>query len=83
MAKYARPRPLSGSRPRKLGLLYRSKTSGGHISPYSVYNLYRYRSLLKAAQYFPTCQASLISACSSSYIIACTLGAYMGEGKSG
>ena len=39
MAKYARPRSLSGSRPRKLGLLYRSKTSGGHISPYSVYNL--------------------------------------------
>ena len=25
---------------RKLGLLYRSKTSGGHISPFSVYNLF-------------------------------------------
>ena len=40
MVKYAHSRSLIGSEPCKLGSLYRSKISGGHISPYSVYNLW-------------------------------------------
>ena len=36
MAKYARPRSLSGSEPRKLGSLYCSKTLGGHIQSLKV-----------------------------------------------
>ena len=38
MVKYAHPRSLSGNTPRKLGMLYCSKTSGWHIWPYSVNN---------------------------------------------
>ena len=40
MAKYARPRSLSGTADRACEVCFRSKTEGGHISPYSVYNLF-------------------------------------------
>ena len=40
MAKYARPRSLSGKADRACEVCFRSKTEGGHISPYSVYNLF-------------------------------------------
>ena len=40
MAKYARPRSLSGTADRACEVCFRSKTEGGHISPFSVYNLF-------------------------------------------
>ena len=40
MAKYARPRSLSGTADRACEVCFRSNTKGGHISPYSVYNLF-------------------------------------------
>ena len=40
MAKYARPRSLSGTADRACEVCFRLKTEGGHISPYSVYNLF-------------------------------------------
>ena len=40
MVKYARPRSLSGTPDRACEVCFRSKTEGGHISPYSVYNLF-------------------------------------------
>ena len=40
MAKYARSRSLSGTADRACEVCFRSKTEGGHISPYSVYNLF-------------------------------------------
>ena len=40
MAKYARPRSLSGKADRACEVCFRSKTEGWHISPYSVYNLF-------------------------------------------
>ena len=40
MAKYARPRSLSGTADRACEVCLRSKTEGGHISPCSVYNLF-------------------------------------------
>ena len=40
MAKYARPRSLSGTADRACEVCFRSKTKGGHISPYSVYTLF-------------------------------------------
>ena len=40
MAKYARPRSLSGTADRACEVCFRSKTEGGRISPYSVYNLF-------------------------------------------
>ena len=40
MAKYARPRSLSGTADRACEVCFRSKTEGGHISPYSVYKLF-------------------------------------------
>ena len=42
MAKYARPRSLSGTADRACEVCFRSKTEGGHISSYSVYNLFYY-----------------------------------------
>ena len=38
MAKYARPRALSGTADGACEVCFRSKTEGWHISPYSVYN---------------------------------------------
>ena len=40
MAKYALPRSLSGTADRACEVCFRSKTEGGKISPYSVYNLF-------------------------------------------
>ena len=40
MAKYARPRSLSGTADRACEVCFRSKIEGGPISPYSVYNLF-------------------------------------------
>ena len=40
MAKYAHPRSLSGTADRACEVCFRSKTEGGHISPFSVYNLF-------------------------------------------
>ena len=40
MAKYARPRSLSGTADRACEVCFRSKTEDGHISPFSVYNLF-------------------------------------------
>ena len=40
MAKYARQRSLSGTADRACEVCFPSKTEGGHISPYSVYNLF-------------------------------------------
>ena len=40
MAKYACPRSLSGTADRACEVCFRSKTEGGHISPFSVYNLF-------------------------------------------
>ena len=40
MAKYAHPRSLSGTADRACEVCFRSKTEGGHISPYLVYNLF-------------------------------------------
>ena len=40
MAKYARPRSLSGTADRACEVCFRSKTEGVHISPFSVYNLF-------------------------------------------
>ena len=40
MAKYACPRSLSGTANRACKVRFRSKTEGGHISTYSVYNLF-------------------------------------------
>ena len=40
MAKYVRPRSLSGTADRTCKACFRSKTEGWHISPYSVYNLF-------------------------------------------
>ena len=40
MAKYARQGSLSGTADRACEVCFCSKTKGGHISPYSVYNLF-------------------------------------------
>ena len=40
MAKYDRPRSSSGTADQACEVCFRSKTEGGHISPYSVYNLF-------------------------------------------
>ena len=40
MVKYARLRSLSGTADRACEVCFRSKTKGGHFSPYSVYNLF-------------------------------------------
>ena len=40
MANYARPMSLSGTADRACEVCSRSKTEGGHTSPYSVYNFF-------------------------------------------
>ena len=40
MLKYARPRSLCGTANQASEVCFRSKTEGGHISPYSVYNFF-------------------------------------------
>ena len=40
MAKYARPMSLSDTTDRACEVCFRSKSEGGHFSPYSVYKLF-------------------------------------------
>ena len=69
MAKYARPRSLIGTADRACEVCFCSKTEGGHISPYSVYNLF--------ITYFNTeFTFSKLSYCNLRYLTCSTLSGF-------
>ena len=68
MAKYARPRSLSGTADRACEVCFCSKTKGGHISPYSVYNLF----ITYSSPEFIFCK---LSYCNLKYLKCSTLSA--------